>query len=319
MVVAALGVTFSQKTYDDIEEYVIKAGVSKENVIMDTHNWIVHEAKPYIDQNGKLNIYTLSFHVTKMCNLKCKMCGQLLFGPVKRRAFPSEQIIRDTDVIFELIDHIEVMKLIGGEVFTYSKLDELINYLSRYMNKIGLLEIYTNGAIVPKPSTLEAIKNYKGDLQVTISDYGELSIAKEFWVNWGREHNIKINILGFESKGNAGYKGWIDCTKTKNLEESEEDLSLKYRSCEQRLDYVLEDSVLGKCTSFHMLNYALGRELDSKECVYINDELSIEEKRKKILALGSDDKCLEVCKYCVWGSSIRNTLPRFPAAEQMGD
>ncbi len=317
VVIVALGITFSEKTYKDIETYVISAGIAKENLIIETHDWIIHEAKPYIDQEGKLNMYTLSFHVTKMCNLRCKMCGQLLFGPVERKAFPSEQIIHDTDVIFELIDHIEILKLIGGELLTYAKLDELILYLNQFKDKIGLLEIYTNGAIIPKKSILDAIVTYSGSIQVTISDYGKLSIAKETWINFGREQDVKINVLGFVSEGESGYKGWIDCTETKDLGETEEELESKYRGCGQRLDFVLEDSVLGKCTSFHMLNYALKRELNREDCVYINDDLSNEEKKIKIVELGSDDKHLDICRYCVWGSRIRDKLPRFPAAEQM--
>lgn len=317
LVIVALGITFSKKVYQDIEEYVISVGISEENLIIETHDWIISEAKPYIDNNGKLNVYTLSFHVTKQCNLKCKMCAQLLFGLVDRKSFPPEQIIHDTDVIFELIDHIEILKLIGGEALTYAKLDELIIYLNKYKEKIDLLEIYTNGAIVPKKSICDAIAGYEGDIQVTISDYGKLSIAKEAWVEFGRESGVRINVLGFVSEGENGYKGWIDCTEIKDLGESEEELVLKYWGCGQRLDFVLEDSVLGKCTSFHMINYALGRELNKEDCVCLNDELSDEEKRKKIVALGSDDKYLDVCKYCIWGSTIRDKLERFPAAEQM--
>ena len=317
LIIVAIGITFSEKTYNDIENYVIDSGISRENLVIETHDWIVKEAKPYIGKDGKLNVYTLSFHVTKQCNLKCKMCGQLLFGPVKRRSFPSEQIIHDTDVIFELIDHIEVLKLIGGEVLAYAKLDELITYLNQYRDKIRLLEIYTNGAIFPNSKLLDSIVGYKGDLQVTISDYGELSIAKRTWLEFGKNNNIRINVLGFGTKEKSGYKGWIDCTETKDLGESEEELELKYKGCGQRLDYVLEDSILATCTSFHMLNYALGKELNKEECVYINDESSNEEKRKKIVALGSDDKYLDICRYCVWRSSIRDKLPRYPAAEQM--
>lgn len=312
-----MGITFSEKTYYEIEKYVLAQGIPKESLIINTHDWIINEAKPYIDKEGKLNVYTLSFHVTKQCNLKCKMCGQLLFGAVKRRSFPSEQIIRDTDKIFELIDYIEVMKLIGGELLTYAKLDELINHLNRYKDKIGLLEIYTNGAIIPQKKVLDSIIDYKGNIQVTISDYGKLSIAKEHWIVFGEENSIKINVLGFVSEGESGYKGWIDCTETKNLGESEEELEEKFRGCGQRLDFVLEDSVIGKCTSFHMLNYALDRPLNRDEGVYINDEISNEEKRRKILALGSDDKYLDICRYCVWGSSVRDKLERFPAAEQL--
>ena len=305
LIILALGITFSEKTYEEIEKYVISVGIPKENLIMNTHDWIIHEAKPYIDKDGKLNVYTLSFHVTKQCNLKCKMCGQLLFGPVKRRSFSPEQIIRDTDAIFELIDHIEVMKLIGGELLTYAKLDELINYLNKYKDQIGLLEIYTNGAIVPKASVLDAIVNYSGRIQVTMSDYGELSVAKETWINFGKESDVKINILGFMLKGDSGYKGWINCTETKDLGETEKELEVKYRGCGQRLDFVLEDSVLGRCTSFHMLNYALERELSREESVYIHDKLS------------TDDNYMDICRYCVWGSSVRDKLERFPAAEQM--
>lgn len=317
VIIVALGITFSEKTYEEIEKYVLASGISKENLIIDTHDWIVNEAKPYIDKNGKLNIFTLSFHVTKQCNLKCKMCGQLLFGPVKRRSFPAEQIIHDTDKIFELIDHIEVLKLIGGEVFTYAQLDELIIHLYKYKEKIGLLEIYTNGAIIPSKKVLDSITNYKGNIQVTISDYRKLSIAKETWIEFGRENDIKINVLGFVSGGDSGYKGWIDCTETRNLGESEEELMTKFCGCGQRLDFVLEDSVLGKCTSFHMLNYALDRELSREECVYINDKVNNEELKKKIVEFGSDDKYLDVCRYCIWGSSVRDKLPRFPAAEQL--
>ena len=318
LVIVALGITFSEKTYIEIEKFILLAGIPKENIIINTHEWIVSEAKPYIDGNGKLNIFTLSFHVTKQCNLKCKMCGQLLFGLVERKSFPSAQIIRDSDTIFKLIDHIEVMKLIGGELLTYAKLDELIEHLNLYKDKIGLLEIYTNGAIIPKKSILDAIVQYEGNIQVTISDYGKLSIAKEAWIKFGNDYNVKINILGFDlGEEKTGYKGWIDCREIVDLKESEETLEQKYKLCGQRLDFVLEDSVLGKCTSFHMLNYALGTELDKDEAAYINDEISDEEKRKKIIKLGSDEQYLHVCKYCIWGSSIREKLPRFPAAEQM--
>lgn len=317
MIIIALGITFSKKTYREIEDYLLALGIPKESLIIDTHDWIVNEAKPYIDKEGKLNIYTLSFHVTKQCNLKCKMCGQLLFGVVKRRSFPADQIIHDTNKVFELIDHIEVMKLIGGELLTYAKLDELINHLNQYKHKIGLLEIYTNGAIIPQKKVLDSIMNYMGNIQVTISDYGKLSIAKQNWLEFGRETGVKINILGFVSEGESGYKGWIDCTETKDLGETKDELEIKFRGCGQRLDFVLEDSILGKCTSFHMLNYALNRPLNKEECVYINDNISNEEKRRKIVALGSDDKYLDICRYCVWGSSIRDKLERFPAAEQL--
>lgn len=315
--IIALGITYSRKVYEEIREYLIQIGVHQDKIITDTSDWIIYEAKPYINAEGKLNVFTLSYHVTKQCNLKCKMCGQLLFGLVPRRSFPAEQIMGDMHTVFEIIDRIEILKLIGGEVMVYPKLDELIDLINIYHEQVGLLEIYTNGAVVPNAKVLGAITRYNGNIQITISDYGDLSIAKNKWISFGREYNIKINILGFTSKDKAGYKGWIDCTKIEDLKENEEKIRQKYITCGQRLDYVLEDSILGKCTSFHMINYALHKELSRNESLYINDDISIEEKRHRVLKLGADDNYLEICKYCVWGSDIRNKLPRYPAAEQL--
>ena len=317
--IVTLGITYSQKAYEEIKEYLIRTGVYAENIIIDTNNWVIHEAKPYVDMMGKLHVYTVSYHITKQCNLKCKMCGQLLFGLVPRRSFSPEQIEMDMETTFRIIDKIDVLKLIGGEVMMYTQLDKLIELINAHHEQVGLLEIYTNGAVKPKEKLLRSITRYKGNIQITISDYGELSVAKDVWSDFGKSSNIRINILGFSLKDKEGYKGWIDCTKIENLGEDEETLRQKYNTCGQRLDYVLEDSVIGKCTSFHMLNYALKKCLKRDEAVYINDDISDEEKRKQILNLGEDNVGLDVCKYCIWGSNIRNSLPRYPAAEQLDD
>lgn len=317
LVIVCLGITFSNKIYEEIKNYCLKVGIREENLILRTSDWFLKLAKPYIDAKGELHVYTLSFHVTKMCNLKCRMCGQLLFGPVKRRSFPSEQIMEDTDKIFKVIDHIGVMKLIGGEVMMYRDLDKLIHRLNEYNSKIGLLELYTNGAVMPKPSLLEAIKSYKGFFQVTISDYGKLSCAKEKWLEFCSNAGVTVNVLNFSTLGHSGFKGWIDCRELKDLNESPDENLEKFIKCGQRIDFVLEDSILGKCTSFHMLNYALNYDLSREESVYLHDNLSDDEIKKKIVELGTDDVPLGVCKYCIWGSNIRDSLPRFPAAEQM--
>ncbi len=73
--IVTLGITYSQKAYEEIKEYLIRTGVCAENIIIDTNNWVIHEAKPYVDMMGKLQVYTLSYHIIKQCNLKCKMCG----------------------------------------------------------------------------------------------------------------------------------------------------------------------------------------------------------------------------------------------------
>ena len=317
--IIALNITFSKMAYETIKSYLLDIGVKNQNIIPNANDWAIKEAKPYIDAGGNLNMFTLSYHVTKICNLKCKMCAQLLFGPVKRRAFPREQIESDMLKVFSFIDRIEILKLIGGEVMCYPYLAQLIKLIKEYSNRVGVLEIYTNGAVHPTQELLREIKSYSkvGRVQVTISDYGRLSCAKGDWIRFGREFGIKINILGYSADGKDGYKGWIDCTEVVDLKENTYELYEKYATCGQRLDFVLEDSVIGPCTSYHMINYALDNPLDPKESLAINSGLSIDEMRDKIVAMGKDEKELVACKYCVWGSKIRDLLPRYPAAEQL--
>lgn len=317
LIIVAIGITYSKEMYKEIENFILNAGIPRENIILNPRDWILYEAQPYMDSDEKLNIFTLSFHVTKQCNLHCKLCGELLFGLVKRRSFPSTQIINDTRSIFSFIDYIHVMKLIGGEVFMYSKLDELIYYLNEFKDKIGLLEIYTNGAMDPKKKVLDAISAYSGNIQITISDYGDLSTAKKTLVQFGKKHDIKVNVLGFVTEEKSGYKAWIDCSKVIDLGETDEELAFKFMNCGQRLDFVLEDSILGKCTSFHMLNYALNREINRTEAIYLHDDTTRNEKRQKLLDFSSHKKYLDICRYCVWGTTLRENLPRVPAAEQM--
>ncbi len=319
--IVALNITFSKVAYESIKSYLLQIGVQNQNIILDTNDWAIKEAKPYIDDSGKLNMFSLSYHVTKICNLKCKMCAQLLFGLVRRRNFPREQIESDMLKVLSFIDRIEILKLIGGEVMCYPYLAQLIKMIKEYSNRVGILEIYTNGAVHPTQELLREIKAYSnvGRVQVTISDYGRLSCAKADWIRFGKEFDVKINILGYHTEEKDGYKGWIDCTQLLDLKESEYELHEKYVTCGQRLDFVLEDSWIGPCTSYHMINYALDKTLSKSDSLFINDDLSIGEMKSKIVAMGKDEKALWACKYCMWGSKIRDLLPRYPAAEQLDE
>lgn len=85
-----------------------------------------------------------------------------MFGLVPRRSFSPEQIEMDMETTFRLIDKIDVLKLIGGEVMMYTQLDKLIELINAHHEQVGLLEIYTNGAVKPKEKLLRSITRYKG-------------------------------------------------------------------------------------------------------------------------------------------------------------
>jgi hypothetical protein len=76
------------------------------------------------------------------------------------------------DLLFSKIDMLLLLHISGGEPFTYPNLDDLINYIVRtYNDKLGRLEMTTNGTIIPSEKLLTAMKN--AELYLTVDDYSD--------------------------------------------------------------------------------------------------------------------------------------------------
>lgn len=74
------------------------------------------------------------------------------------------------DIFFESVDYVYEYTLLGGEPFLHKDIADIISYLgSQYGEKIGRINLISNGTIVPDDEVIDVLKDFH--VTVHISDY----------------------------------------------------------------------------------------------------------------------------------------------------
>ena len=121
-------------------------------------------------RHNRLYSRRIDISLTERCTLKCRKCN--MFMPYFKN--PSDLALDDVqkqvDLYFDLIDYVESLNLLGGEPFLYGSLAEVIVYIGEnYRGKLEHFKIFTNGMILPDERLIEAFLKY--DVEIQISDY----------------------------------------------------------------------------------------------------------------------------------------------------
>lgn len=152
----------------------------------------------------ELYIHRTDVSLTERCTLKCKKCNMYMpfYKAPKDRSLKA--VMEDFDCYFCLVTYVDYINLLGGEPFLYKQLPDVIEYLcDKYGDRIGRIEIFTNGTIVPDRELLYLIK--KNSIHLGISDYTRIV-----------PYNNKLNefIKEIESIGityrRERYEEWLD-------------------------------------------------------------------------------------------------------------
>lgn len=163
-------VTVAEYYYKEIAEQLRKI------CLIENRDFIMYKQfiqEWYYKFKQKLYILKIDVVVTSLCSLKCKNCSLFLPYWKKKESFDINQLKIDADKLFEHIDYVLDIDIIGGEPFLYKDLDKiLLWYGEHYRNRIGHLGIITNGTIVPDKKILDIIK--KNNIVVSISDYSNV-------------------------------------------------------------------------------------------------------------------------------------------------
>jgi len=125
------------------------------------------------NENDALTITRAEFVITQRCTLKCRDCSTLIQYYEKPVDLNIDGVIESVDRLFEFVESVRSVNIIGGEPFIVKGIAPLIDKLEAYRTRIGELIIITNGTIVPDSETIISMR--RADLVVRISDYGELS------------------------------------------------------------------------------------------------------------------------------------------------
>lgn len=122
--------------------------------------------------NEKLYTPLSALIVTNKCTLRCKNCSMAVPYQKDYREIDLEQLKKNVDAYFRLVDIVHSFNLLGGEVFTYSQLIPLMRYIGeRYREKMEEWLIPTNGTCALTNETLELLKKY--NITLLLDDYSE--------------------------------------------------------------------------------------------------------------------------------------------------
>lgn len=142
--------------------------------------------------------------VTTRCTFNCKYCSVLTPYYKKHYEYSAKEILADFDLLFKKVDYLTSYYVIGGEPLCNRELANILETIyDKYKNRIGYMQIITNGSIVPDRELIRVIK--KCNINVRVSDYTHAipyqKKMKEV-IACLKENNLDYAV--------STYKTWVD-------------------------------------------------------------------------------------------------------------
>lgn len=172
---------------DEIE-YLTDMGVLKENIkVFHNGSLIEWDTFTYLDY--------LEFHVNDHCNLNCKGCSH--FCPLVREEIFAdlEQVKKDFNRLKQLITHIKMIRIMGGEPLLCKNLDEYIETV-RINYPLADIRIVTNATLIKNLPEKIWESFYSNKVKVDISFYPPLIRSADEILSIIEKHGIEIGNVG---------------------------------------------------------------------------------------------------------------------------
>lgn len=180
--------------------------------------------------NENILLSNTTLVVTFRCNLKCKLCA--VSAPYYKEPphYSLELLKKSIDRYFEAVNHVSKFTINGGEPLVHPEIADIMDYMMRYIDRVDMLEIITNGSVMPSEKLLQVLmKSNKVD--ILIDDYGK-ELSK----------NVDSMIAAFEQKGikyrrrkyygeDAHLGGWVDLSNVSLKNRSDEETENIYKNC----------------------------------------------------------------------------------------
>ncbi len=134
----------------------------------------------------------LGIRLTTCCTLNCKDCADLMPRSPQIH-YDYDLLMQDMNKLLNAIDALQEILLIGGEVFLYPKLKEVIEWALSEPKILNII-IVTNGTIKPNDEILHLLKNPK--ITFRISGYSDSIVPnRKKLVSLIKNNDIKLQDL----------------------------------------------------------------------------------------------------------------------------
>ena len=136
------------------------------------HKRIVRFEKIKLFLTRKVSVPTMDFNITTRCTLKCRDCGSLM--PLYTKAQHYDENLQSfkarLDALLKNVSHIYQFKIIGGEPLLNANFAEMVDYACS-KSQILLVQITTNGTIIPSQKVLDSLTRNRHRIEVFVSNY----------------------------------------------------------------------------------------------------------------------------------------------------
>lgn len=178
----------------------------------------------------KIKMTNVTLAVTLRCDLKCKLCA--VFAPYyDQPPHYSVNVLKKSIIhYFDLVDYVDKFTISGGEALLHNGLPEIIDFLAGYADHFGMLEILTNGTVVPNERLIQSL-SFSPKVNILVNDYGP-DISRKIPEILKSLQDRKIAYRYREqnaSKAHCG--GWVDISDLSDKKSTDKQIEERFRNC----------------------------------------------------------------------------------------
>jgi len=237
---------------------------------------------------NSLYIPYLEIVITTRCTLKCKKCANFIPQFHNHELINNDNLLKQIDDLFNNIDYIHTIRLLGGEPFLNKQLPTIIKKILD-TKKFHNIVIVTNGTVLVKDKNLiNVLKEDK--VSVDISEYNATN--KENFIKVLTDNKIK----NFVFKPNF----WLDFGNGSYKKRTKEELEKQFVKCNSVCRSYF-DGKLFYCAQSSSL-YNLGITKSKTDYLDFANITKKEFFRNKAIDFLTNTKYQNACLYCNKGT-----------------
>ncbi len=181
---------------------------------------------------NKLDV--LGLPIVDHCNLNCKGCYHFCTRGQEESFVSYDSFIRDLKRFKELVDHIDWIKLYGGEPLLHPRLNDFVLAVRKYYPYAEIC-LMTNGILVPRlsPESVRVLR--EADVKVDITVYPAVEGQLEKITDFLTENGLRSNISHIERFGKRFNK------------KGDSDIASVYGDCDMKICHYLQNGEFVMC------------------------------------------------------------------------
>lgn len=183
-----------------------------------------HEKK----EGDRIDLTYCCFIINSICNLSCRDCVQYIpnYPAWARGNVPFENISRDIDIFFDMLDSAGTVSVMGGETFLHPDVAKIANKFAEKKN-IGFVSFPTNGLWPIKPEQLEGIEDPRIIIAFGYYLHRATEEQKEIYAK-----NIElVKSYGIAYTESLPLPSWVDTCKLNKRDVDEAYMTRMKQSC----------------------------------------------------------------------------------------